>query len=305
MAGSNAFGLKCNKGGDLYTNLTAFLGCCTINPVLTDDSLCPIDKLRPMTFDRTPEAAVPKQACLKGNDLATKWYACTPGTAPPFAGCCAVNPCGVSTCPDAALRPARLSDDDDDASAFIRGMAATWTGSSSSSSSSSGSSNIGGRGTVPYTTYVTSTTTVTVEDPPTSSSSSSAASKTTTTTTTTAMAPSTTTSAAASASDTSVSEKQGMQPTAIAGMAAGIGAGLVVLGLFIFWLIRRRRAAAAAKKEQDTYLAAGLSPPPLPHHQYQHGHAPPGYYAVKPASPPPAELPGNVYYELSGDAPRR
>ncbi|KAJ3494583.1 hypothetical protein NLG97_g3978 [Lecanicillium saksenae] len=85
----------------------------------------PDDKIRPATFDPDAYSKILSQECM-GHDANVMWYTCT-GTTPPFLGCCAVNPCAKGSCPQSALKPARLSSNEKNASSFLEGISSTTT----------------------------------------------------------------------------------------------------------------------------------------------------------------------------------
>ncbi|KAJ6789764.1 hypothetical protein PWT90_06785 [Aphanocladium album] len=285
MPASNSFGLQCLDKSTLYasSNTTAYLGCCTVDPATTDDGICPDDKIRPATFDPDAYSKILSQECM-GHDANVMWYTCS-GTAPPFLGCCAVNPCAKGSCPQAALKPARLSSNERNASSFLEGISSTNNSA---------------------TATVTSTTT----EPAHTSSAT----------------PSGSTPAGSSGSS-----HRAMQPATVAGIAIGIAAGSLAIALLVFWCVRRRRASA----KRDAMVAAAVSPmgpntdstapltpawfysPSSTHptnstfaSEYHRQPAdsphpmPPNYEAVTKKTVGPAELPGNLCFELDGDSPR-
>ncbi|KAL7948657.1 hypothetical protein V8C42DRAFT_256679 [Trichoderma barbatum] len=123
-------GLSCPKSGRFYIcedQPTRFVGCCTINPCITADGLCPDDDLRPASFSPDAYAKILAQDCLDPGFL---WYTCR-DSSPPFLGCCSQMACESSGCPVDKVGAAALSGNKLQAAPFLS------SGSSSSSSSTS------------------------------------------------------------------------------------------------------------------------------------------------------------------------
>ncbi|KFA64886.1 hypothetical protein S40285_02866 [Stachybotrys chlorohalonatus IBT 40285] len=96
-----------------------FIGCCSEDPCVLPDGVCPQDRMQPTSFDMFSYNMIERHECVFAD---AQWYTCA-YTSPPFLGCCTVNPCEVGECPLRSLRPARMSDDDE-ASAIFMGAAA-------------------------------------------------------------------------------------------------------------------------------------------------------------------------------------
>ena len=120
-----SLGLSCPKGGQVYVcegNQTEFLGCCKSDPCADGSGNCPKEDLRTTTFSTDAYDEILRQGCA-GSKGGVNWWTCT-GTAPPFMGCCSVNPCQSTegdACPDDDLYAAQLSTDDDGRRAFLTG----------------------------------------------------------------------------------------------------------------------------------------------------------------------------------------
>ncbi|KEY66285.1 hypothetical protein S7711_02749 [Stachybotrys chartarum IBT 7711] len=96
-----------------------FIGCCSEDPCVLPDGVCPQDRMQPTSFDMFSYNMIERHECVFAD---AQWYTCA-YTSPPFLGCCTVNPCEVGECPLRSLRPARMSEDDE-ASAIFMGAAA-------------------------------------------------------------------------------------------------------------------------------------------------------------------------------------
>ncbi len=230
MVAGNPFGIYCVNGEPLYArnNVSAFLGCCTIDPGTTDDFLCPDGKVRPMMFNPDAYNKIPAQECL-GNDANALWYSCA-ATSPPFLGCCTINPCNKGYCPGGYLKGAKLNSKDELATLFLKGINFPIRTSTISSSSSA------------------------------STASSSSSSTTTTTATTlgqtTAATSATPTLSASATPESNASGHKGIQPATIAGIVVGTAAATLAVALLIFWWLKRKREAV----QQNAYTVAGVAP---------------------------------------------
>lgn len=275
MPGAGFFGIECLSGGKFYANnATAFLGCCAFDPATVADGLCTDAGLRPMTLDPDAYDKIPVQECAARSY--SLWYSCK-GTKPPFLGCCTHNPCIIGTCNKPYLRAAMLNSNEKLASMFLEGVSDTTTISAASSSTAT---------TTPKTTIGAESSTITPSPIATPTPS--------------------VTAAAGGGSGGS----QGVQPAVVAGMVIGIAAAAVAIALLIVWWMRRRRVAAKEK----ALTVAGDSPISPGHKE---GTTPwmPAWLNSPVASPPdystltrgektayPAELPGNVCFELPGES---
>lgn len=91
-----------------------------------------------------------------------------------------------------------------------------------------------------------------------SSSATSPSSTTTPTASSLAITAKTSTASPSSTAEPSNGGTRGMQPGAVAGLAVGTAAGVSIIAMLIFWLVRRRRAAAALARHD--YALPGGAP---------------------------------------------
>ncbi|KAL8369524.1 hypothetical protein RB595_000042 [Gaeumannomyces hyphopodioides] len=128
-------GFSCPQGGRFYVcqnNETEFIGCCTVNPCIQGNGVCPKSNLTQTSFSADALENIPPQNCSdqQGHHA---WWTCK-GSTLPFVGCCSKNPCPSGFCSANDLLPARLSDNKTKASIFLSAQSIVLPSATGSSS---------------------------------------------------------------------------------------------------------------------------------------------------------------------------